>query len=75
MKVLGCTDRIKEADMTDPDSILLETRDGYTVSLGNAENLHAKLRSMLLVQEELQNRQMTGGTINVSNPESPIYNP
>ncbi len=75
MKVLGCTGEIKEADMSNTDSILLETRDGYTVSLGDIEDLHAKLRSMLLVREKLRDLQMTGGTINVSIPEIPIYNP
>ena len=75
MKVLGCTAEIKEADMSNTDSILLETRDGYTVSLGDMSDLHAKLRSMLLVREELHNLQKTGGTINVSKPETPIYAP
>ena len=75
MKVLSCTGEIKEADMSNTDSILLETRDGYTVSLGDVENLHAKLRSMLIVRDELRKMQKTGGTINVSNPEIPIYTP
>ena len=75
MKVLGCTGEIKEADMSNPESILLETRDGYTVSLGDVEDLHAKLRSMLLVRDELHRMQKTGGTINVSKPETPIYTP
>jgi len=75
MKVLGCTGEIKEADMSNTDSILLETRDGFTVSLGDVEDLHAKLRSMLLVRDELHRMQKTSGTINVSKPETPIYTP
>ena len=75
MKVLGCTGEIKEADISNTESILLETRDGYTVSLGDMENLHAKLRSMLLVRDELHTMQKTGGTINVSKPDTPIYAP
>ena len=75
MKVLGCTGEIKEADISNTDSILLETRDGYTVSLGDKEELHAKLRSMLLVRDELRRMQKAGGTINVSKPETPIYTP
>lgn len=75
MKVLGCTGEIKEADISNTDSILLETRDGYTVSLGDMEDFHAKLRSMLLVRDELWNMQMHGGTINVSRPAEPIYAP
>ena len=75
MKVLGCTDKIAEADISNTNSILLLTRDGYTASLGDRQNIHAKLRSLLLVQEQLKQTQNYGGTINVSNPESPIYTP
>ncbi len=75
MKVQSCTDRIKEADISNPDSILLVTRDGYTVGLGNRNNLHAKIRAMLLVLEELKQEGYPGGTINVTNPETPIFTP
>ena len=75
MKVLGCTEQIRDADISNTSSILLTTRDGFTVSLGDRENIHAKLRSMLLVREELHRQQINGGTINVSNPEVPIYSP
>ena len=75
MKVLGCTARIAEADISNPDSILLATRDGYTVGLGGRENLHAKLRSTMLVIEELNRQGYAGGTINAVNPEKPIFTP
>lgn len=75
MKVLSCTGEIAEADISNPESILLGTRDGYTVSLGNRENIHAKLRSMLMVREELKQMEMAGGTISVNDPETPIYTP
>ena len=75
MKVLGCIDQIKEADISNTSSILLVTRDGYTAGLGDRTNIHAKLRSLLLVQAELQQMGSYGGTINVVNPEEPIYTP
>ena len=75
MKVLGCTDRIAEADISSTDSILLVTRDGFTAGLGSRENIHAKLRSLFLVQEKLKEMGNSSGTINVTNPESPIYTP
>ena len=75
MKVLGCIDQIKEADISNTSSILLVTRDGYTASLGDRTNIHAKLRSLLLVQEELKRTGNEGGTISVTNPETPIYTP
>ena len=75
MKVLGCIDQIKEADISNTSSILLATKSGYTAGLGDRTNLHAKLRSLLLVQEKLVELGYSGGTINVTNPEAPIYNP
>jgi len=75
MKVLGCTELIQEADLRDLNSLLLVTRTGYTVGLGNAQDIHAKLRSMLLVQNELIRQGMVGGTIHVNNPETPSWSP
>ncbi len=75
MKVLGCTDQILEADLSNPSSILLTTRDNYTVALGSSDSLHAKLRSMLLVREKLREMGKTAGAINVSNPETPFFSP
>ena len=75
MKVLGCTELIEEADLSNLDSLLMTTRDGFTVSLGNSQNIHAKLRSMLLTREEVLARGYRGGVINVMLPETPIYSP
>ena len=75
MKVLGCTGEILEADLSNPSSILLTTRDNFNVALGSSESLHAKLRSLLLVRQQLKEMGKTGGSINVSNPESPFYSP
>ena len=75
MKVLGCTEMIAEADISNPDSILLATRNGFTVGLGGRDNLHAKLRSTILVITELTGMGYSGGTINAVNPETPIFTP
>ena len=75
MKVLGCIALVAEVDLSNTASILLTTRKGYTVWFGDRSNIHAKLRSMMLVQEWLAAHEMTGGTINVNNPEGPIYSP
>ena len=75
MKVRGCTDQIREADLSNPYSILLTTRDNFTVSLGDGDSLNAKLKSMMLVREKLAEMEITGGSINVSSPESPSYSP
>ncbi len=76
MKVLGCTSMISEADLSNPQSILLTTRNpAFTVSIGDSSVLHAKLRSMLLVREKLLEMGKTGGSITVANPETPSYSP
>ena len=75
MKVLGCTKLIQEADLSNTGSLLMMTRDGYTVSMGDMTNLHAKLRSTLLVREKLREMELSGGTISVINPENPVYSP
>ena len=76
MKVLGCTGMISEADLSNPQSILLTTRNpAFTVSIGDSSVLHAKLRSMLLVREKLLEMGKTGGSITVANPETPSYSP
>ena len=75
MKVLNCTKLIKEADLSNISSLLLTTRDGFTVALGDGVNIHAKLRAMLITREELLRRGYHGGVINVILPESPVFSP
>ena len=75
MKVLGCTELIEEADLSNISSLLLTTRDGFTVTMGDGENIHAKLRAMLATREELLRRGYSGGVINVMLPEAPIFSP
>lgn len=75
MKVLSCTELVEEAKLNELSSLFIVTRDGFTVSLGDRTRMHAKLRSMLLVREELLRLGKTGGTIDVSVPETPYYSP
>jgi hypothetical protein len=75
LKVLGCSSLMAEADLSNLDSLLLTTRDGFTVAMGNSMYIHAKLRSMLITREELLRRGYHGGVINVSLPETPIFTP
>jgi cell division protein FtsQ len=75
MKVLNCIDKIADADISNTNSILLATRNGFTVALGDGNNIHAKLRSMLLVQDKLVELGYSAGTINVTNPEKPMFIP
>ena len=75
LKVVGYTENIAEADLSNLSSIILTTRDNFTVGLGGSEYLHAKLRSMKLVCAKLLEMGKTGGSVNVSKPEEPSYSP
>ena len=75
LKVLSCLPIVQEVDLSNTSSIFLITRDGYTVSLGDRERIHAKLRSMMYVREKLLELGKNGGAINVSVPEKPTYSP
>ncbi len=75
MKVLSCTGLIEDADLSNISSLLLTTRDGFTVAMGDGTNIHAKLRAMLVTREELLSQHYHGGVINVSLPETPIFSP
>lgn len=77
LKVMSALNDVKELDLTDMDNLFLVSRDGYSVRMGNSEKLHAKLRSMLLTCERLNQDgyQGKGGTIDVSIPVNPTYIP
>lgn len=75
MRVLNCTDLIAEADLSNYSSLLLTTRDGFTVAMGDSKDIHAKLRAMLITRDELIRRGYRGGIINVILPETPVFSP
>lgn len=75
LKVMSAMDQIKELDLTDMDNLFLVSTDGYSVRLGESENIHAKLRSMLLTLDKLRQDGYGVGTVDVSTPVSPTYIP
>lgn len=75
LKVMSALNRVKELDLSNMDNLFIETGNGYTVRLGPAENLHAKLRSMLLTMDHLEREGYTDGTLDVSIPVNPTYIP
>ena len=75
LKVMSALDRIQELDMSSMESIFLTTRDGYSVRLGNGEDIHRKLRSMLLTLDALVDGGYGLGTIDVSAPVNPTFVP
>ncbi len=75
LKVLKAEGKVTKIKMSDLSHILLETSDGYSVSLGSNSNIHAKLKSMLAIQDKLNSMESGTGTIDVSDPESPTFLP
>ena len=75
LKVMSALNDVSELDLSDMDNLFLVSRDGYTVRLGDAGSLHAKLRAMLLTRDHLNADGHTGGTIDVSTPVNPTYTP
>ena len=80
LKAMKKLDMIGELDMAGMDSITMKTReDGFTILLGSAERIHEKLRAATIVHEVVLEKgyygQQKGGTIVVTDPESPSYMP
>ena len=75
LKAMSMENRVKILYLTDPDSIYLGTESGFSVRMGNSERLHAKLRSLQLVLDKLEQESYPEGTIDVSTPEVPTYIP
>ena len=75
LKALQMLDRVTEFYVSDANNLYLATSDGYSVRLGTSDRLHAKLRAMMLVRDELRSRGLTDGTIDVATPEQPTYIP
>ena len=75
LKVMSALNMVKELNLSDMDNLFVETEPGYAVRLGSAENMHAKLRSMLLTVNHLRREGYQGGTIDVSAPVNPTYIP
>lgn len=77
LKVMSALGQVKELDLSNMDNLFIVSADDapFTVRLGAAENLHAKLRSMLLTMEHLRREGHEGGTLDVSSPVNPTYIP
>lgn len=66
---------ISSIDIAQDLNLSLVTKDGFTVNLGSAENLHAKVGTVQAVVMELRRRQMTGGMIGATVPGEASYRP
>ena len=75
LKVMSALNRVKELDLSNMDNLFIVSTNGFTVRLGTVDNLHAKLRSMLLTLDHLTREGYEGGTVDVSAPVNPTYTP
>lgn len=76
LSIQGCLSQIQELNISQLDNIFLVTVDGYTVLLGDGEDIRAKVGAMRAVRLKLLEMEKSGGTINVSeDPVHPTYMP
>lgn len=71
----GYWSEVSELNLADPESIYLITRNGYTVHLGDHENLRAKIGTVRGVVAKLAEMGEYGGIIEASTPAVAVYSP
>lgn len=71
----GYAQQIEDINLSEPTSIYMTTRDGFSVHLGDSNHLRAKLGTVRAVIEELKRRQHTGGVIEATVPGEATYRP
>ncbi|MGI6695888.1 MAG: cell division protein FtsQ/DivIB [Christensenellales bacterium] len=69
----GYSAQVKDINVADESNLIMTTQDNYTVRLGDAENLRAKIGTVRAVIEELKRRSLTGGILEASIPGEATY--
>lgn len=62
-------------DITQPLSVNLTTKDGYSIHVGQAENLDEKLSNLALVLAKVKALGYTDGVIDLAVQGDPVYTP
>ena len=71
----GVLEQISELNLSDPDSLYLVTREGYTAHLGDAQELRAKIGTVRAVIAKLREMGKYGGVIEAAVPAVATYTP
>ena len=71
----GFTDEVSELNLSDPDSLYLITRDGFTAHLGDLSDLRAKIGTVRAVVYKLREMGKTKGMIEATVPGEATYSP
>lgn len=75
LELQGIRHEISELNLSSLDSIYLVTTDGYTVNIGNANDLQGKIGTMRAVVAELRNRGLKNGIVDASVSGIATYRP
>ena len=68
-------DEASELNVTDPQSLYLITRDGYTVHLGDESQMQAKIGTVRAVVDQLRRDGKKGGVIEAQTPGVATFSP
>lgn len=68
-------DQVSDIDVSEPESLYLTTRDGFTIHLGAPLELRAKLGTARAVVQELKRRGCAFGLIEATVPGEATYRP
>ncbi len=75
LSLQGFTAQVSELNLSNPDSLYLVTRDGYTVHLGDVTDLRAKIGTVRAVVAKLREMGKSKGVIEASVPLEATYSP
>lgn len=71
----GIAEDMQSLDMTQPLSVNLESKDGYTIHLGQTDDLQGKLANLPTIMAHLEAMGLQGGTIDLAVQGDPVYSP
>jgi len=75
LEAQGWKSDIVELDVAMPESITMTTYDGYTIKIGNTQQIRGKLGTVCAVLVEVRARGLQGGTIEATVPGEASYLP
>ncbi len=71
----GFADQVAELNLSNPDSLYLITKDGYTAHLGDVSEMRAKIGTVRAVVGKLREMGKRGGMLEASVPAVATYTP
>lgn len=75
LAVQECISQVSELNLSDVDNLYLISLDGFSIRLGDSEEMRAKIGAMRAVLEKLREMGREKGSVDVSAPIHPTYIP